>query len=500
MMKNVEPYNIAIYARESRDDNFENYETIENQIGLLKEFAKKSKLGRVIRVYEDDNVSGTLFDRDGLKKLEADILDKKINAIILKDLSRLGRNNAKTLLFLDFLEEQKVRVITADSRYDSLKDNETVGIETWANERYCRDLSRKIRATLRYKIEKGEYIGKAPYGYKKSAAEKNKLVIEQRQAEVVKKIFELYCEGYGYFSIAQIFNSKKIAPPSKGKKTDAGWNAVAVGRILSNKAYIGATVQGVSEKINFKSKKTRKLPEEEWIITLHTHQPIIDDELFDKVMKIKNAKVIFSGAHKDNIHILRGFLFCGKCGTSMYARMRKGIVGYICGNYFKNGKVACDSHYVREEYICKCIENHIIKMLEDENVFNECRDELQLMFMDNLSDSNKVQYLGIELNKTKAKQETLYMDRLDGLISLELYKKINLDLDEQISDIKNKINIINNKESHDDIESIIKDFSERLRLTGISRNCCALCIEKIIVGSDNESDSNEIVIKMCDGF
>ena len=159
----TENYRVGIYVRESRDDNEENYETIETQRDLLSDFVTRNNYGEVYRVYIDDNVSGSIFERDGIEQLKSDILAKKVTMLVVKDLSRLGRNNAKTLLFLDYLEEYGVRVITFDGKYDSQKDNDTVGIETWFNERYIRDISKKIRTNLRFKIEKGEYIGHAPF-------------------------------------------------------------------------------------------------------------------------------------------------------------------------------------------------------------------------------------------------------------------------------------------------------------------------------------------------
>lgn len=127
-------YHIGIYVRQSRDENEENLETIETQKKLLVDYVKRNNLGTIYKTYVDDNVSGSGFERNALEELKKDVLSCSINLIVLKDLSRLGRNNAKTLLFLDFLEEYGVRVITSDGRYDSLKDNETVGIDTWYNE------------------------------------------------------------------------------------------------------------------------------------------------------------------------------------------------------------------------------------------------------------------------------------------------------------------------------------------------------------------------------
>ena len=129
-------FRVGVYVRESRDDKQQNYETIETQRDLLIDFVEKNGLGEVKSIYIDDNVSGSKFDREGLSKLKADVVNQNLDLLVLKDLSRLGRNNAKTLLFLDFLEEHGVRVVTHDGRYDSEKDNDTVGIDTWYNELY----------------------------------------------------------------------------------------------------------------------------------------------------------------------------------------------------------------------------------------------------------------------------------------------------------------------------------------------------------------------------
>ena len=247
-------YRIAIYVRESRDEDGENFETIETQRDLLIDFVSRNNLGNIHKIYMDDNVSGAGFEREGLKELKQDIENGFVNLVVIKDLSRLGRNNAQTLLFLDYLEEQGVRVISSDGRYDSEKDNETVGIETWYNERFLRDISRKVRANLLHKINRGEYLSSAPFAYKKSEKRKNHLCIDESTAYIVREIFELYKKGFGYSAISKILNDKGYPSPSSRNGVKGGkWNHVAVRRILCNRVYIGDTVQRVSEKISFKS-------------------------------------------------------------------------------------------------------------------------------------------------------------------------------------------------------------------------------------------------------
>ena len=157
-------------------------------------------------------------------------------------------------------------------------------------------------------MQKGEYIGHAPFGYEKSPHEKNKLIIKNDEATVVKKIYKLYREGYGYSYIADRLNALKISSPSKGQ-----WNPVGVRRVLCSRVYVGDTVQGVSEKVSFKSKKTRRLPKDVWVITEETHEAIIDRQEFEEVQKIRENKNMHLGTHKGIIHLFRGLLFCGRC-------------------------------------------------------------------------------------------------------------------------------------------------------------------------------------------
>lgn len=436
-------YRIGIYVRESRDDNEENIETIETQRDLLLDFVQKNKLGEVVEIYTDDNVSGSAFDREGLQKLKNDVVQGSIDMIIVKDLSRLGRNNAKTLLLLDFLEEYGTRVLTFDGRYDSIRDNDTVGIDTWFNERYVRDISRKIRSNIRFKIQKGEYLGHAPYGYLKSPTEKNRLCVDSSTAHVVKEIFRLYKEGYGYQHIARKLDSKGYPPPSSRNmpgNANAKWNPIAVQRILSNRVYIGDTVQGVSEKVSFKSKKTRRLPPDRWVITKKTHEPIISIEEFEEVQRMRKQKISQPGLHKGVLHLFKGLLYCGKCGSVMFARIRKNRpAAYICGNYAKNGLNACSSHHIREKALKDIIAEELESKLRDLSI----RTSVEAMLEKDMSSKDKkedeIAKLEQSLIVKQRQQDTLYMDRLDGKISEQMFLRLNQNIENKISQLTNEI-------------------------------------------------------------
>lgn len=488
-------YKVCIYVRESRDDNEENYETIETQKELLVEYVKKRGLGDIVLVCIDDNVSGAVFERKGIETLKEAVKNRQVNMLLLKDLSRLGRNNAKTLLFLDFLEEYNVRVITYDGRYDSIRDNDTVGIDTWFNERYIRDVSRKIRANLRFKIAKGEYIGHAPYGYTKSTEEKNKLVVDKTASGVVKEIFELYRQGYGYTSIAKHMDLKGyLAPAARRSNSDLGngWNAVAVKRILENMVYLGHTVQGVSEKISFKSKKTRRLPRESWVITEGTHEAIIDKEEFLEVQKIIKDKKNGKGPHKGMLHLFRGILYCGKCGSVMFARKRKNRpMGYICSNYARRGRGYCTSHFINEEELRDVLKFDLMAWLCQEEIKSRLLGFIERDLFEKDDMEITMAELKRQLREKQRQQDVLYLDKLEGRVSDQLFKRMNNNLENKISFLIKEIEELETRKcSVLSGEEIIGNVMNDIRENKINHETVRLLVKRIVVFDAGDNPGN----------
>jgi len=475
---NFNNFSIGIYVRESRDENGENYETIETQRDLLIDFAAKNGLGEVKRIYIDDNVSGSSFERHGIKDLKDDVENREIDLLLVKDLSRLGRNNAKTLLFLDYLEEHGVRVVTADGRYDSARDNEMVGIETWINERYISDISRKIRASLRYKINSGEYLGHAPFGYRKSDTERNRLCIDEENAGVVRKIFSLYREGYGYSYIAKLLNSWGYPSPSGSK-----WNSSTIRRILTNRVYTGDTVQGVSEKVSYKSKKTRRLPKDRWIITQGTHEAIIEADEFRQVQEIREARKASLGPHRGKLHAFRGILFCGDCGSSMFARSRRNRpMGYICGSYARAGKSACTSHYVNEAFLKDILKNELGIILSDRGIIESIKHafEKEISALD--KNTQRVKKLKACIDEKLRQQEIAYRDRLNGNISEELFLKINREIEKSVLCLKNEVDRLSGlKRNYSDFNRVMEGFLSFVEEKGLNNSMVRSLVEKITV-------------------
>ena len=477
-------YDIGIYVRESRDDNEENYDTIETQRDLLVDYAVRLSLGRIQDIYLDDNVSGSAFDRAGLGKLKEDVEKGRINLVLLKDLSRLGRNNAKTLLFLDYLEEYGVRILTFDGRYDSLNDNDTVGIETWANERYIKDISRKIRASLKYKISKGDYIGNAPFGYKKSTKEKNKLCIDEENAETIRLIFRLYRKGYGYSSIARMLNERGCRAPGGGN----AWNNIAVRRITGNRVYTGDTVQGVSEKISFKSKKTRRLPATNWVITANTHEAVISREEFSEVQRLRELRKKGMAPHKGKLHLFRELLECGLCGSRMYARNKKnGQTFYICSKYYKYGCKACSSHFVYEREILDVVKLEIKKLVQDSSAVKGFKQLADLDGMFKNDHPERLLRLEQQLKQKLKQQELLYTDRLEERITQNLFVKMNKQLDERISVLRSEVEILaSNPHTGLDADALVSGMPAELEKNRLTNDMIKCLVKKITVYDEGD--------------
>lgn len=476
-------YSIGIYVRISRDDYGDNLETIENQRQMLLDFTDKKQLGHVYSVYVDDNVSGSAFERRGLVRLKEDVLSGRVNLLLLKDLSRLGRNNAKTLQWIDFLEEYGTRILTADGRYDSLLDNETLGIETWANERYIRDVSRKIRSCLRFKIERGEYLGNAPFGYKKSDVERNKLVRCEEEAETVRLIYSLYRSGLGYTSIARLLDERGLPSPV-GK----GWNRICVRRILLSRVYIGDTVQGISEKVSFKSKKTRRLPKEEWVITQGTHEGIVSRAEFQEVQKLRESKIAGKAPRTKTCHVLSGIIFCGCCGSAMYARKRTYGNAYVCGNYCRNGSAVCSSHFTYEAPILQRICVELVKLLGDKQIWTQLEQMQEYLAMcrgDKGIDAHKL--LG-QLETGRRQHEMVYRDRLNGRISEQLFIRVNRQYETRLKALEAQVERINAEaEKAIDVQDIVEQAVGNFEKGELSNELARLIVKSITVFDEQDT-------------
>ena len=310
----------------------------------------------MIDFYIDDGYSGTTFDRPGFKEMIKDITEEKVNTIIVKDLSRFGRNHIEADNYIEnFLPGYNVRIISVIDNIDTLKSPKftayiEIPLRNLMNDYYVRDISEKVKSTLKVKQQNGDFIGTfAPYGYLKDPKDRHKLIIDKEIANIVRRIFDMILLGKSRKEIADFLNDNNILTPSLYKinkdKTNneefvlsKKWNAEIVNRILRNETYTGILIQNVKVKPNYRENKLIDVNKEDWIKTENHHEAIISKDEFDEVQKILDRKIKIN--KNNELDLFSGYLKCFHCGEHLIIRKSKKQVYYYCSSYIKNKSCA----------------------------------------------------------------------------------------------------------------------------------------------------------------
>ncbi|HEO6256741.1 TPA: recombinase family protein [Streptococcus agalactiae] len=386
-MRNVEKIT-ALYERLSRDDELEGESnSIVNQKKILEEYASKNNLTNIIH-FTDDGISGTQFDRPGFMEMMNGVNTGNIGCIIVKDMSRLGRDYLKVGQCMEILRQKGVRLIAINDNVDSFyREDDFTPFRNIMNEWYARDTSRKIQSTFRSKGESGKHTASTPpYGYIKDEKDKDKWVVDEKAAEIVRRIFNLTMDGAGPYKIAKILEADKIDIPayhqkklgyglhqSKNFEYPYRWCSSTIASILKKKEYLGHTVNFKTRK-HFKDKKSKYVSEDNWLIFENTHEAIIDQETFDNVQRIRgNVKRYPDGWGE--YHPLTGLMYCADCGSKMYVHRTsnyKNIPYYTCSAYTKTpcGMLCPSAHRIKAEVVLNLIQDtlkDIKKYLDEDN-------------------------------------------------------------------------------------------------------------------------------------
>ena len=433
-MKKTEAY---MYLRLSRDDGDEGESnSIGNQRELIKSYADKAGF-EIIKEYIDDGFTGSNFERPNFKKMLSDLEKKSCKTIIVKDLSRFGRDYIESGKFLQKIFPQMgVRFISVNDNYDSesadVNDTHLIlPIKNFINDSYCRDISMKVKSSQKTKRQRGEFIGAfAPYGYKKSNKKKNHLIVDRHVTHVIRKIFEMKVEGYSSKAIADELNRLGIQTPQAYKEDNGSnyatgfasnqskWQAKMINRIIENRVYLGDLEQGKRTKLNYKSNREIKVTQEEWVRVEGTHEAIVTETMFNLANKMMGRDIL---NRKSKPNVLAGLLYCADCGNQLVRRNQKTKNGqriyYICGLY-NRGK-GCSRHSIKEEDILSSL-NYILKqhIQYQEDLFLRIRQ----------ADFSKSEYdldlddLLAEKKKYETLRRSLYMDLEDELIDEEEFQ------------------------------------------------------------------------------
>ncbi len=453
----------GIYTRISVDINGEKRESLETQKLIALSYAESHPDIEVVKFYKDDGISGTKFDRDDFVRMLGDIKSKEINTVIVKDLSRFGRDLEEVSKYLEkIFPFMQVRFISVNDNYDSISpecDNQMLGImiSNLANDMYAKDASLKSSGTMKIRMESGEYCGgDAPYGYKRSTDEKGNpaTVPDVLTAPYVVKIFEKLLAGQSYLGISREFNEMLLTPPRLYARTgklflnslqeaETHWCASTIKRIAENRHYLGNTYTHKTRTSLLTSEKNTILDKSEWNLYENTHEALISEEVFEKVQKIIQVKQKNAVPKKDLSQIVThgkqgnkyiGIIFCGECGAKMtrrYSRKEKnGILYYhyyyICGNYATVSKDSYSCNRWKEEVIDELVYHAILKQLKA-----ICNIKIQLeRFNDDYYDVYR-RYLNKEHNKivqmnkkNESKRFEFYEQYASGKMDADEYQRM----------------------------------------------------------------------------
>lgn len=462
-ISNPKDYHVALYIRLSKEDENEGPSgSVTNQQSLLHAFVREHRLD-VYDTYIDDGWSGTSFDRPGFQRMLRDIEAGRVNMVITKDLSRLGRDYIMTGHYMErYFPEKRVR-------YISLLDGVDTGIESSANDitpfraimndMYAKDISKKIKSVKHDKQRKGEFIGGKPmYGYRMHPSEKNRIVIDEDAAPVVRRIFAMALAGTSCRQIAVRLNEEGVLPPaayagltlSCHGPYSGQWSSERITAMLKNETYIGNMVQGRTARISYKTKKCLRRQPEQWVVVEHTHEPLIDPETFRKVQLMVNSRRNTRSRTYD--FLLKGLIFCHECGYPLAVLNRRNAAGedrlfFVCRTYQRFTKAGvCSCHSIKEQTVTEAVIERTREVCEA--YLNP--ERLRPIAAAAVAASGRADGRGEELSALHARIDSMtahldrmYMDRLNGLLAdvdfERLYRRIKAErtaLEEKLGELE----------------------------------------------------------------
>lgn len=505
-------WNAALYLRLSSEDGDKAESTsIKSQKHMLEDFVKNDNDIKLFDYYVDDGYSGTDFNRPGFKRLFEDMKLNKFNTIIVKDLSRLGRNYIEAGNYIEQIFPLfNIRFIAVNDNIDSYLNPKSISelnmpLKNLINDEYARDISKKVSSAFKTMRKQGLYTsGLAPYGYKKDPNDKHHLIIDEDAAKFVRLIYKLYLKGYGIKKIANYLNERNIVNPSGYRKLyrkDTNklgyfWSASTISKILDDQRYCGDMVQGKKKTASYKIHKEIKKDKEEWDIVLNTHEAIIDRDTWEKIQKLRRKAFMKVSTKEKEKSFFAGKLKCANCGYAMnrqYRERNKDKIVFNCSTYTSRSKEKCKSHPITEKILRKIV----WKVIKQQILLNEKKNNTNIIQFNN----NKIVEYYTELNKEnenlkkyKQMKMSLYEDWKLGNISENEYKEYLNDYTDKISNISKNIEYLKcsiekakEKTLKKDNNTLIKNFINAKELT---YEMVEYLIDSIEIYADNKIKIN----------
>lgn len=490
----------ALYLRLSRDDGtVTDSESILNQKAFLLDYAKANSLN-VVEIFSDDGFSGLNFDRPEFNRMIEMIESGKIDTVVTKDLSRLGRDYIGVGNYIDkFFPMHNVRYIAVNDGIDTKEPtsaNDMTPFRAVFNDMYAKDISKKVRTALTTKKSNGKFIGsQPPYGYRKDPNDKNHLIIDEETAVYVRRIFREFISGGTVLGIAHKLSADKVPTPSEQKRLTATqkvfkgiWNDSIVRRILTNPTYAGHLTQNMTRKISYKLDKKVRLPKDEWIIIENTHEPIVSQEDFDAASEILSKRSYHKTKRSGKQHLLSGLVFCKDCGGSMsFVKESETRTYLVCSRWRRNARLGvCTSHSIRETYVENALKDKLKELASAINT-SEILSGADVFFDKDKNNGKLIDALNRKIDTCKNTMLSLYKDKAAGVISENEYAEMSESIraeravfERRLDELQKEADSINNAKDMSELLNSIISFDN------IDRNTLLMLVDKIYIGKNKE--------------
>ena len=523
-IKNNKKYNYrgdvtALYARLSKDDDLVgDSNSIVHQKEILAKYAKEHGFTN-IEFYVDDGFSGTNFNRPDFQRMMADAEEGKISTVIVKDMSRFGRDYIMVGYYTEiYFSNLDIRFIAINDNVDSniQTENDLTPFKNVFNEWYARDTSKKIRAVFKAKGNSGKHLStNPPFGYKKDPNDKEKWIIDEEAAATVRRIFQMYVDGYRISEIGHKLTEEKVETPilyymNRGIKTNARseypeiWDLMSIKYILSQTAYAGHTVNFQTVVKSYKTKKQIRLPKEDWIIYRNTQEPIIDEKTFETVQQMRKVKRARTKYNEPNM--FSGLLYCADCGNHLtiqrVARNRK-MDNFSCATYRKKKKGLCSCHRILVSDLETIVKEDLQKVCE--YVFLHEKEFTDEYLSGSKKETIKFQAkTKTELKRLSERQEEigriirkLYEDNVNGRITDERFDFLAKSYEDEGNDLKAKIQELKNAlassvQDEEKLSKFLKVVKSYTKIEELTPEILNSFIEKIYIGETEKYDGRKM--------
>ena len=521
-MSRTKKYVAGLYCRLSKDDgNSVESMSIWSQKVMLKQFAESNSIA-IYDYYVDDGFSGTNFERPSFKKMITDIENGKINCVITKDLSRLGRNYLQSGAYIEMYFPQKnIRYIAITDGIDTLNSNQNdiMPFKNILNEMYAKDTSKKVKSAIQSRMREGTYIGsKAPFGYLKDPNNKRRLIIDEKTKPIIELIYKLCLEGKGTQLISQELMKRKIPRPSAfvenaeklyglTEENKYQWSHRMVLNVLRDPVYCGNMARNKRPTLSFKNSKRMYIPKSDYIYARNTHEGIVSEEVWEQVQtmvdkrKCNNKK----GLYYDNI--FQGLVRCPKCGYALtpktdYRLKKKELIDFVhfsCSTYKKYGVNACSSHRIeaRDLYniVLEDIQYHgSMALSAKEDFVEKIIEKIEVEKIDEGKElSNKLELKKNQLAELDRSYEQLYEDRLEGNITERNFNLMNVSISKKQDKLIEEIKVLEGDievsfETEDNYKKFMNNISKYAKIKSLNRYILNQIIDKIYVYDKEEID------------